>query len=63
MGGRVFITVVRNYLSHRIDSVLAVGQQKCRLALGSERLPHGRHVNQVMLGYLTYLSRCVSVVW
>ena len=29
--------MVRNYLSHRIDSVLAVGQQKSRLALGNER--------------------------
>ena len=33
----MFIIVVRNYLSHRIDSVLAVGQQKSRLALGNER--------------------------
>ena len=29
------------------SSVLAIGHQKSRLALGSERLPHGRHVNQV----------------
>ena len=33
----MLIIVVRNYLSHRIDSVLAVGQQKSRLALGNER--------------------------